>query len=202
MPRISDRSTMWAIASVAALLLVLVVAQVVGVRGRTALPEQQVVEVTSAKEAYTAVKELGVRGRVLVLLDDRSRIVPRTWMATFMESLSDRSVEPPVMSHNLTSAFVYSGVAREVYFVPPDGSWDAELERMGRRPDALPEGNGARARFFGVPVHLTRSADLPFFREKVIVYVSPEAESRYAPDVLAELTDPRVSDVVIRQVTK
>lgn len=195
----SDSPVAWTVGALVTLAVVVGVGQALAVRGRVYLPEQRSHVVATAADAYRALRADGVEGRVLVLLGDRSRIVPRTWMATFIASLSDPSIEPPVMEHNLTSTLVYSGVVREVYFAPPDGAWDVELARVTNRPDSMPEGNGARARFYGVPVHVTRTADLPVFGEKVIVFIADGAEERYDPAFIDRITSPEVADVVVRQ---
>lgn len=198
----ADRSSRWIALALLLLVAVLAAGQAMALRGRVYSAEQVEITAASPLEAYEALADQGVKGRVLVLLDDRTRIVPRTWMATFMDSLQDPTVEPPVMKHNFTSCLMYAGIAREVYFCPPDGAWQTELDRMSRRPDSFPEGNGARVRFYGTPVHLIRSADIPVFSEKVVVYIAEGAASRYDAEFMAAITDSAVADVVVRQVTE
>lgn len=198
----TDRSARWIALAVILLAAVMAAGQALAIRGRVYSAEQVQITVGSPLEAYDALSSRGVKGRVLVLLDDRTRIVPRTWMATFMDSLQDSTVEPPVMKHNFTSCLMYAGIAREVYFCPPDGAWQTELDRVSRRPDSFPEGNGARVRFYGTPVHLIRSTDMPVFPEKVVVYIAEGAASRYDAAFMAAITDPTVADVIVRQVTE
>lgn len=196
------REYAWPLALAAALAVLLVAANQLGVSSRRFAPRQKVHEVTSAQAAYAALRDDGVKGRILVVLDDRAGIVPRTWMATFFDSLADPSVPAPVMSHNLTSDLIYAGIVREVYFVPPASAWQHEFERMSNRPDSLPEANGVRARFYGAPVHVTQTADLPVFSEKVLVYIDSAVGDRYDKPFLASLTDARVADVVVRQAAR
>lgn len=192
------RTHTWIALPLVTLAVVLVIGQVVGLRARRYSDGQRVHVVTSAAAGYAALRDDGAKGRIVVLLDERSRIVPTTWMAVFMESLSDGGVEPPVLPHNSTSALVYSGIARRVYFVPPSVLRDRELERLFARPDALVEGNGVRVRFNTVPVVLSRSADLPVFREKVVVWISGSMLEGYTDDFIGRITDPAIADVVVR----
>lgn len=190
----------WVIGSAIVLLAVLVLAQVVGPAARDTLDHQQVFTVSSAADTYRVLSEQGVYGYRLVLLDTRSRIVPRTWMRTLMESLSDPSVEPPVMAHNLTSALLLSGIAREVYFVPPEYAWTNEYARAANRADALPEGGGIRLRFYGAPVHVIRPVELPLFEEKTIVVISQSDLTGYEQSFIDRVTNEEFADIVVWQV--
>lgn len=190
----------WAVAGAVLLVATLGAGQYVGVSGREFAPGAPTHRVATALEAYQALGESGVSGRTLVLLDERSGIVPRTWMATFMDSLDDPSVEPPVMSHNLTSCLIYSGIVREVYFVPPDSRWDLEFQRLSSRPDALQDDAGVRIRFYGVPVRLVRAADLPMSTEQVIVYADEGLLAEYDQGFLAALE--KTADVVVTKAER
>lgn len=191
----------WAIGGAVLLVLSLAIGQVVGTSGRSYAPEELTYSASTAVQAYEAFTDADVRGRVLVVLDERSRIVPRTWMATFMSALENPEEEPPVMWHNLTSCLVYAGIAREVYFVPPDALWETELQRMSSRPDSLPEATGVRARFYGVAVRLLHPADvIPLLDERVIVFADEALLAEYDPGFLAELE--QSADVVVMQAAQ
>jgi hypothetical protein len=198
--RMTDRTErLWVLVPVAILVLVLLAAQAVGFGTRRYLPRQRVHVVSSAAEGYAALRSDGVRGRVVVLLDERTRMVPRTWMATFMDSLSDTATPPPVMTYNSMSGLAYSGIARAIYFVPPAGGfWERELTRLSARPDSLPDGNGVRVRFNTVPVVLTKQSELPVFGEKIVVWLFEPALEGYGSDFVRHITDPSIADVVVR----
>lgn len=198
----TDTSHRWVAGAVIALLGVLALAQSVGVGGRTYADAPKLYTVHTAAEAYEALRSEGVEGRILVLLDERSRIVPRVWMATFMESLDDSDIDPPVMKHNMTSCLIYAGIAREVYFVPPQGLWETEYARASSRADSLAEGQGVRLRFYGAPVHVRQASDLPPLREKAIVYIAGDAGAGYTSQFIAYVTSEQFADVVIRQVAE
>ncbi|MHB9003602.1 MAG: hypothetical protein ACYC6C_06000 [Coriobacteriia bacterium] len=190
-------------AVVFAVLLGLLAASVsTGSRGRVYLEAPRAHTATSAADAYRFLEESGVRGRVLVLLDDRSRIVKGTWQAGLMDSLGDDGVEPPVMGHNITSSLIYAGIAREVYFIPPSASWDVEFARLAGRDDDIAEDTGLRVRFYGAAVHLTEADRLPEFDERVVVLLNGDIENEYDPAFLERITDPTVADVVVRQVER
>jgi hypothetical protein len=192
-------SRAWIYGPLVALALVLALMQAVGLGTRRFVATQKVHVARTAAEGYAALRADGVRGRIVVLIDERSRVVPRTWMATFMESLSDSTTAPPVMLHNSISALAYSGIARAVYFVPPGGQfWTRELQRFVTRPDALTVGSGALLQFNTVPVILTKPDDLPIFSEKIVVWLFEPVAPGYTSEYLSHVTDPAIADVVVR----
>lgn len=198
----APRDLQWVAGSVLLLLLVLVTAQGVGMSGRNRTDGQQVYTVSSADEIYQLLSDQDLRGYRLLLLDQRSRIVPRTWMRTLMQSLSDPDIEPPVMAHNLTSSLLMSGIAREVYFVPPEYAWANEFARASSRGDALPERGGVRLRFYGAPVHIVRPAGIPLMREKTIVCIAQAELRGYEQAFIDRITSEEFADVVIWQVSE
>lgn len=186
-----------AVAALVITLLLVLVAGLVGPRGRTFTSEQAEYTVSSATEAYEVLRDEGIKGRILVLIDDDARIVEGVRMAEFMASLDGG--DAPVTEHNFTSALVYSGIARSVYYVPPPAAWDAESLKYSSRSDALAEDSGTRVRFYGADVHLSDGEALDF-GEQVIVYIGPAMEGQYDPALIRRLTDPDFADIVVRQV--
>lgn len=198
-PRQPESRTLPAVA-VALTVVLLLAAGLTARRGRTFRDEQAVYTVSSAAEAHEAFREAGVRGRILVLLDRDARIIGGVRMADFMESLEEPAADVPVTEHNLTSALVYAGIARSVYYVPPPAAWEAESLKYATRSDALQEGSGSRVRFYGADIHLSDPEQLEF-GERVIVYIAADVANEYDPALLRELTDPEFADVVVKQVT-
>lgn len=194
----------WLLPSVAAgaVFVLVMISVIAGSTGRVYADVQQVHTVDSAAEGYQALRDDGVQGRVLVYLGDRSAILPQVWLADLIASLDDPGVEPPVMSHNITSSLVVAGVAREVYFVPPPAAWQREYERLSASAEAVPEGSGVRLHLHGAPVHLTRVDSLPAYDEPVIVYIAAGVEGAYDPAFIERLSNPSFADVVVREVAE
>lgn len=198
----AERHASWMLplAAVAATAFLVLASGLVGPRARAFSDGQAVYTVSSAAEAYQALHNAEVHGRILVLLDDDAGIVERVRMAQFMAALDGPLAEAPVTEHNLTSALVYSGIARSVYYLPAPSVRDAETQKYAARSDALAETTGSRVRFYGADVHLTDGVALEF-REPVVVYIAADVQEQYDPALVARLTDPDFADVVVREVT-
>jgi len=195
---IRKRSWGLTIAALSGVVALMIVSPVIGGSGRTFVEKQRSYTVGSAAEAYTVLRQAGVGGRLMVLLDERANIVPRVYDRGFEWSLSDTRYEPPFQPLNVTGGLIETGVARQVYFVPPPSARAAVKQRYAGRWDSVDDVHGVDRRFYGAPVHvLFNDLDPAVLREKVVVYARRDVLDKYDPAFLKRVMSPDVADVVV-----
>lgn len=191
------RKYLWPLGSVAALLIVLLALQTIGLTASRPRDEQTIIEGKSAAETISELRRAGLHGRTVLVLDQRPRIVDRVWQTRTMESLNERSFVPPAHDYDVVSCMIFSGIASEVLFLPPPAVWGEQASRYGERNDSLIEGRGYRVRFYGVPVHLTTEDAVLDRRERLIVYASEGLLGEYDAKFVKQVTSPDRCDVLL-----
>lgn len=195
----------WWLAPLVATILVaalLAAAQFIGMSSRSYLPEQQAATVRGPGEAYQSLRQAGLHGRIVVILDKQTDIVPRLYDREFMASLAASGTSAPFQPLNLASGLIETGIARTVYFVPPPSLRAAISQRLGSRWDAKTEPSGFSVRFNGAPVHVVLGDLNPSdFGEKVVVYANRDVLTDYDASLLTSLESTAVSDVLVIQDT-
>lgn len=190
-------SVLWVV-GVGWLVVLAVSAHAVGLGGRRYVTPSRRVAVSEPARAFEAFRDSGARGRVLVLFDHHTDIVPRIYLYAFTDSLEGSGTLPPITGGNIASGLIYAGVVREVYFVPPDEEWSGVVELVKSRFDAEKAGGGYRIRFEGAPVWVLREKDLPRFRERVVVYDADSQTDAEAARRIDALSGPASPDLVVR----
>jgi len=191
----------WVLPLVSVLIVVALLgaATLLGVRGRRDVAGQKSFNVGSAPEAYAVLKEAGVRGRVVVLLDSQSDIVARIYDRAFMSSVADSSSSAPFQPLNLAGGLIETGIARAVYVVPAPSARDEIVKRLGSRWDSRTLGDRIELRFNGAPVHVVLGDfDPATLGERVVVYAKRSALADYDPSMLAKLESSAVSIIVVQ----
>lgn len=191
------KSFIWPLSAVAALAVLMISLQAVGLAASRASQDQRVIEGKTAAASISELRAAGVRGRTVLVLDHRARIVDRMWLTRTMKSLSEADFVPPAHDYDIVSSMILCGIATEVLFVPPPALWGEQAARYGERSDSLVEGEGYRVRFYGVPVHLTTQDEVISRRDRLIVYASSELLGEYDAEFVKQVTDPSRCDYLI-----
>lgn len=186
-------------------VLLLVVALVLGMdaygrSSRSYAEGHTVYHVESPQEAVAVWRTLGLRGRVLVNVDEYLTVdLEYEWLPPVMEALDREDTTLPVEATSVVGVSMYSSIARKVFHVVPDADWPRVSSGLASRPELAKEHGGYRLVVDGVPIIVTRARDLPRLAEPVIVYVNDDFAPRIDRAVLDRLTsDPNVADVVVR----
>lgn len=154
--------------------------------------------VSNAAEAYSVLRDLGVRDATLVLLDTQADIVPRVYDRGFMTSLTTRGVAPPFQPLNMTGGLIETGVVREVYLVPPASVRRDVAEKLGSRWDARTWDGVIELRYCGAPVHVVLADSGPSLAGRgTVVLVNGSVVDEYPEALLRELESPEDSRAVI-----
>ncbi|MBN1192993.1 MAG: hypothetical protein JXA36_04815 [Coriobacteriia bacterium] len=179
--------------------LVLIGVQLLGVSGRRYAEERTRIEVGSAREAYAQIRDLGVRGRVLVVFDDKAHIETSiSREMTFLDALEDGGEVELVTTAGIVGDLVRAGIAREVYVIALDSEWADVQERIYARGDVMDSEHGIFTRMSGARVHYVAESNIPVLDEEVVVYLPPEA-SRYPGELLDRFDADGVCDVYVVQ---
>lgn len=185
--------------SVGLLLALVLVFQLVAVRGRRLPDAPKRYEVTSAQEASRVLLHSGTRGRIVVVV---GTVVPAPEWGSYEQfrALLNHT-DLVVDATDLIPAIVNAGVAREVYVVVPDGEFKRVAEAVvSELPDALDEGDRVSHRVFGTRVTYLRSAALPSFSERIVTYTTKEAPGSFPVEFLASLESANVADIRVAVV--
>lgn len=162
-------ATAWSLAAVAFLAVAVAAGSLRGARSRSGAPARISRVVASPGEAALLWRDLGLRGRALLLFDHYPHAEVGAGMYSGEPASPDALVEYGVF-HNLV---------RRVYLVVPDDRWEdfrlqAQLYKILR-----PVPGEARAvelfTFSGAPMIALASDALPRLREQVLVYVNADA---------------------------
>lgn len=113
--------------------------------------------VSTAAEPYQVWSDSGVRGRILLHFDRRIRADSVT-----------KSLQGSVTEENYIYRAIALNLVRTVYHVIPDGEWETVSKNLAEQ-GATPWRNGFRVLLEGTPITVIRQADLPAFKEKVLV---------------------------------
>lgn len=173
-------------------------ANAVGMGGRRYVTPSRRLEFSDPSSAFEAMYDSGARGRVLVLFDHRADLIERTYLYAFMDSLDGTGTRPPITHGDTVSGLIYTGVVREVWFVPPDEDWSRVVKVVRTHADVKRFGTGYSIRFAGAPLFVVKEKDLPRFDERVLVYDadSPtDAEAARKAGLLAGHASP---DLLVR----
>lgn len=183
-------------AAAVALAAVLLSASALGSASRIYGEDQVSIRERSPRGSFRRLWDTGVRGRLLVVLAPRTGIENTRYFHPALRFLSDPATDPPVAGHNHLSMLEYTGVARALFMVIPEDDWPGVRAALLSRWDAVPDGPRVRVRLAGAPMTYTRLADLPAFREKVVVEIAGDVSS-FDRSALASLRHASRCDIVV-----
>ena len=170
--------------------------QLLGMRGRTSLPEQKRLTVTGEQGVYDAFASSGARGRILVVFDRTSHLQIVS-APTAQASYRAGSLAANAPSSDLVALLIQSGLAREVYVVFPESEWARVSKIMSTQQWSRAQGRAFESRVAGAPVKLTTTP--PVLSEKAVVYVNGASADRYSPGIIESITASAASDLVVIQ---
>jgi len=191
----------WVLLACLLLLVVsLAAAQLLASSGRDyRTGDQLVIEARGPRDAFSQLARSGVRGRVVVVLAERSRADERHDVLPVVRWPGAGDEAAPVNGYDYVTALIASGIAREVAIVLPDDEWTRVSGLLAQRPDIRPHDGRLLLRLHGTTVSFSRLIDLPARTEPVVVSVAAGMESRFDTSMLSRVTSPESADVVIRE---
>lgn len=186
---------------IAVAVVVVAVAGSVGVAGRHLPASHEVVKAETAAESFDALQSRGVRGAVLVSIDDESPIIPELYLCERIGGFGsiESSSDAFARDYDLVAALVEAGIAREVYQVVPDDAWPELASRLSGTSVTIDEGRTYRRRLYGAQITYTRAADLKLPAEKVVVVAETPVVARFAPAFIERLTGADVAALVVEK---
>ena len=179
-------------------LLTVVSLSLAGYRSRNFVADRSVKTVTSPSEALALWKGLNLHGRIVVYFDRHFNLDNNLHQSLNIRfAVLDRTL-PEATDQNFLSLAFYLNIFRMAYHVVPDNAWPGVSNTLSRFPFIAYDGRRFRLTIEGVPVIVTKIADLPRFSEKIVVYLNSTYYRDYSEARLSPfLADETFADVVI-----
>ncbi len=189
MERGGERS-MWKgpLIAVAVALALLMTFQVLGTCSRKAITGPPIaIEAASAREAYSALRSLGLHGQTLVLLDDTSHVKEFVTIRDSMNAIESTAVTPLVTNDNLVSTLIELGTVRRAYVVVPDSKWAEFESKLSGSPQTLRSGTGYLRRLQSAPLQFDHQSTVRLPRERTVAVVFSDMASLYDPTFMEKV---------------